>query len=76
MDTDHYFWVKPINDPCGECFDTLHEAEAEAEAEKEMELEAVHPISGPVEVVEVRGSAERVVWRPSAEKPSARNIED
>jgi hypothetical protein len=68
LDPEHYFWVRPINDPCGECFDTLEEAVAEAK--KEMELEAVHPLSGPFQVVEVRGSIERVVWRatPQAEQ--------
>jgi hypothetical protein len=61
MDGEHYFWVRPIDDPCGECFDTLEEAISEAQ--KEMELEAVHPLNGPFEVVEVRGVDERTVWR-------------
>jgi hypothetical protein len=65
VNVDHYFWVRPISDPCGECFDTLEEAVAEAE--KEMELERVHALNGPFEVVEVRGSTERVVWRPTAD---------
>jgi hypothetical protein len=30
VDPEHYFWVRPINDPCGECFDTPEEAVAEA----------------------------------------------
>jgi hypothetical protein len=60
VDPKHYFWVRPIDDPRGECFDTLEEAIAEAQ--KEMELEAVYPLSGPIVVVEVRGSEERVVW--------------
>jgi hypothetical protein len=58
---DHYFWVKPVSDPCGECFPTLEEAIAEAEMLTE--LEKVHPVDGPIEVVEVRGSVERPVWR-------------
>jgi hypothetical protein len=61
VDVEHYFWVRPVDDPCGECFDTLEEAIAEAQ--QEMELEAVHAVNGPVQVVEVRGSDERVVWR-------------
>jgi hypothetical protein len=61
VDVEHYFWVRPVDDPCGECFDTLEEAIAEAQ--QEMELEAVHAVHGPVQVVEVRGSDERVVWR-------------
>jgi hypothetical protein len=67
VDTEHYFWVKPVDDACGECFDTLEEAIAEAQ--KEMELEAVHPLNGHFEVVEVCGSEERVVWcaTPQAE---------
>jgi hypothetical protein len=60
MDGKHYFWVRPINDPCGECFDTLEEGIAAAQ--KEMELEAVYPLNGHFEVVEVRGSEERTVW--------------
>jgi hypothetical protein len=32
-----------------------------------MELERVHALNGPFEVVEVRGSTERVVWRPTAD---------
>jgi hypothetical protein len=64
MDVEHYFWVRPIDDPCGECFDTIEEAVFEAK--KEMELEAVFPLNGPFEVVEVRGSDERVVWPAKA----------
>lgn len=68
MNVEHYFWVKPVNDRCGECFASLDEAIADAQ--KEMELEAVHPLNGPFEVVEVRGAVERVVWRatPQAER--------
>jgi hypothetical protein len=70
VDPEHYFWVKPIDDPCGECFETLEEAVAEAR--KEMELEAVYPENGPFEVIEVRGSVERVVWRATqqGERPA------
>jgi hypothetical protein len=58
---EHYFWVRPANDPCGECFPTLEEAVAEAEMLTE--LEGVHPVDGPIEVIEVRGNVERTVWR-------------
>ena len=60
-DQEHYFWVRPVRDPCGECFDTLEEALAEAQ--KLTELEAVYEMEGPIEVIEVRGKVERPVWR-------------
>ena len=70
MSDDHYLWVRPVGGGCGDVFDTLEEAVGAAESE--MDLEAVYPLNGPFEVVEVRGPTERVVWRatPRGEQPA------
>ena len=56
-----YFWVRSIEGGCGEAFATLDEAIEHAR--EEANLEAVHPIDGPIEVIEVkRRDRMRRVW--------------
>ena len=56
-----YFWVKPVDDDCGEAFDTFDDALREVRRLEE--LEDVFPLEGPFEIVEVHGDREKVLWR-------------
>jgi hypothetical protein len=47
-----YFWVRPVEDPCGPAFASLDEAMEHAH--EDMALERVHETHGPLEVIEVR----------------------
>jgi hypothetical protein len=56
-----YFWVRSVEGGCGEVFATLDEAIENAR--EEATLVAVHPIDGPIEVIEVkRRDRMRRVW--------------
>jgi hypothetical protein len=47
-----YFWVRPIQDPCGPAFASL--GEAMDHAREDLALEDVHQTHGPLEIIEVR----------------------
>lgn len=57
------YWVKPRDADCGEVVRTLEEAIALAEV-----FDEVHDVGsglGPIDVIELRGKRERLVWSSS-----------